>query len=640
MATAGAQTVTVAYNEGEVTKTATYGITVNAPATLTSITLSGTYPTAFDQGDAFSSAGIVVTANFDDNTTSDVTSEAIFSGYDMSTLGEQTVTVSYGEKTATYTITVNEKKGTADNPYTVAEARAAIDANTGVTSVYATGIVSAIPTAWNTQFNNITFNFVDTSGDTDFLQAYRCVSTTDADASTVAVGDIVVVKGNLTKYNNSTYEFASGCQLISITHPTVAVATPTFSPAVGAYSEPQDVTISCATDGADIYYTTDGTEPDANSTPYTGAIHVTTTTTFKAIAYKGGESSTVAKATYHITSVDNPYTVSQALGFDDSEYPIEQIYVHGIVSTAPTQAPTSYGQLTYYISDDGTTTNQLQVYKGQGLNAVEFTAQDDIQVGDEVTIIGNVKIYNNIKEFDSGNYLVSFNRPVVTTPTITANPSSLTGFTYEEGNGPSAAQQITIGGLNQTDGCHATLDDNSSFECSFSEDGEYFSDSGFGTNPNQNVIFYVRMKSGLDAGNYYGTITITSAGAETVTVDLSGSVTAPEAPSVTWDLSIASYDEVTDVDIVTWSSTCATMTNITGTASTKASNYLGGDSNNRTSTRFYNGNNLTITPAAGYSITSIEFEATSTTYAGAFGGSDWTNASAFVSGTTVTVTPY
>ncbi|MBR3646926.1 MAG: bacterial Ig-like domain-containing protein [Paludibacteraceae bacterium] len=107
MDNAGEQTVTVSYTENEVTKTATYDITVNAPATLSSITLSGTYPTEFTQGDAFSSEGIVVTANWSDATTSIVTSDAEFAGYNMSATGEQTVTVSYGDKTATYTIMVN-----------------------------------------------------------------------------------------------------------------------------------------------------------------------------------------------------------------------------------------------------------------------------------------------------------------------------------------------------------------------------------------------------------------------------------------------------------------------------------------------------------------------------------------------------
>ena len=111
MSSTGVQTVTVSYTENEVTKTATYNITVIAPATLTSIALSGTYPTEFDYGAAFSSEGIVVTANYDDDTNKIVTGDATFSGYNMTSAGAQTVTVSYTEKevtkTTTYGITVN-----------------------------------------------------------------------------------------------------------------------------------------------------------------------------------------------------------------------------------------------------------------------------------------------------------------------------------------------------------------------------------------------------------------------------------------------------------------------------------------------------------------------------------------------------
>ena len=305
--------------------------------------------------------------------------------------------------------------GSEANPYTVAQARAAIDANTGVTGVYATGIVSEIPTAWSSTYNNITFNFVDNSGDTDFLQAFRCGSGTGVDASEVAVGDIVVVYGNLTKYN-STYEFAQGCTLVSLEHPAVSVEAPTFDPEPGTWEFPVDVTMDCATDGAAIYYTMDGSTPTENSTLFEGdEISIEETTTFKAIAIKGTESSNVTTATYHICSAASPYTVAQALAFLD--YPTSTIFVHGIVSTAPAQAPTNNGQMTYYISDNGEATNQLEVYKGKGLNQAAFSAQTDIQVGDIVTITGTVKVYNSIIEFDTDNYLVSFERPAA--PSIT-----------------------------------------------------------------------------------------------------------------------------------------------------------------------------------------------------------------------------
>ena len=95
---------------------------VESSATLTKINISGTYPTTFNVGDEFSHEGMKVTATYSDNTTKDVSSAATFTGYDMSTAGEQTVTVSYenGEetKTATYTITVNVLAG---DDYTLVE---------------------------------------------------------------------------------------------------------------------------------------------------------------------------------------------------------------------------------------------------------------------------------------------------------------------------------------------------------------------------------------------------------------------------------------------------------------------------------------------------------------------------------------
>ncbi len=354
----------------------------------------------------------------------------------------------YRPSSATYELTVTNSNapGTVNNPYTVAQARAAIDANTGITGVYATGIVSAIPSAWSTQYNNITFNFVDEEGDNNFLQAYRCASGDNVDASEVAVGDVVVVYGNLTKYG-STYEFGQGCQLVALTHPAVAVEAPTFSPAAGTYASAQSVTISCELPSTVIYYTLDGTEPTPNSTLYSEAISVSSTTTIKAVAYAGGDDhSTVATANYYFCSDEDPYTVTEALAFAEYQYPANGIYVSGIVSTAPTAAPTNSGQLTYYISVDGEAENQLEIYKGLGLNEAAFTAQNDIQVGDIVTVYGNVVIYgtsNPIKEFAQGNYLVSFERPEpvleeydLTVSTLNDHINAIYVFNIDEPNDP------------------------------------------------------------------------------------------------------------------------------------------------------------------------------------------------------------
>lgn len=329
--------------------------------------------------------------------------------------------------TATYTYVDPNAPGTQNNPYTVDQARKAIDAGSETQGVYATGIVSAIPTAWSSDHNNITFNFVDNAGDTDFLQAYRCASGDGADASQVAIGDIVVVYGNLTKYG-STYEFGQGCKLISLIHPAVAVEKPTFSVASGIFDETQTVSISCATKDAAIYYTTDGTDPTNASTPYEVPLTISSNTILKAVAYVGTASSYVESATYCFPETK---TVTEALAIinsmengatSDWEY-----YVSGIVSTAG--ASLSSGTLTYSISADGQTTNELTVYRGKGLNNEAFEAATDIQVNDIVTVCGKLQKYfkNSVvtPEIASGNFLKSFDRPA--TPIETkVNVGSLT----------------------------------------------------------------------------------------------------------------------------------------------------------------------------------------------------------------------
>ena len=92
------------------------------------------------------------------------------------TVTETTTVKAKATKTSMDDSEVATKTFTKVTALTVAEARAAIDAGTGTQGVYATGIVSAIPTAWSTTYNNITFNFVDNSGDEDFLQAFRCLN--------------------------------------------------------------------------------------------------------------------------------------------------------------------------------------------------------------------------------------------------------------------------------------------------------------------------------------------------------------------------------------------------------------------------------------------------------------------------------
>jgi uncharacterized repeat protein (TIGR03803 family) len=80
------------------------------------------------------------------------------------------------------------------------------------------------------------------------------------------------------------------------------VAKPTFSLKAGTYSTPQPLSMTDATVGAKIYYTTDGTKPTTSSTLYTAAITVSTTETIEAVAVLNGYlNSGIQNKTYTIT---------------------------------------------------------------------------------------------------------------------------------------------------------------------------------------------------------------------------------------------------------------------------------------------------------------------------------------------------
>ncbi len=121
-------------------------------------------------------------------------------------------------------------------------------------------------------------------------------SWTDKDGNLWLWGGAGVDSAGNYGYENDLWKY----QPPSAVTPTTT-ATPDFSPAAGTYATAQSVTISDTTSGAVIYYTTDGTTPTTNSTPYTGAIEVNTTETIEAMAIAPNDTqSAVASATYTI----------------------------------------------------------------------------------------------------------------------------------------------------------------------------------------------------------------------------------------------------------------------------------------------------------------------------------------------------
>jgi LysM repeat protein len=155
---------------------------------------------------------------------------------------------------------------------------------------------------------------------------------------------------------------------------------PTFSPAGGMYTTSQLVTISDATAGTTIYYTTNGTTPTTSSSMYSGPITVSATETLEAIAVeKGYTNSPVATAAYTIAPVlpmpmfspaGGMYTTSQLVTISDATAGTTIYYTTN--GTTPTTSSSMYsGPITVSATE---TLEAIAVEKGYTNSPVATTA--------------------------------------------------------------------------------------------------------------------------------------------------------------------------------------------------------------------------------------------------------------------------
>jgi hypothetical protein len=140
---------------------------------------------------------------------------------------------------------------------------------------------------------------------TDTMNYYNRFSSITNDPEAGETGSIT---GFLANYNGQVQLYPRDDNDFTI-QTMEQVATPVITPASGTYEGSVEVSISCATADAIIYYTLDGTDPDENSGDYGGSFVIAATSvqaapvTVKAIAMKEGmTNSEVATATYDITT--------------------------------------------------------------------------------------------------------------------------------------------------------------------------------------------------------------------------------------------------------------------------------------------------------------------------------------------------
>ncbi len=391
------------------------------------------------------------------------------------------------------------------------------------------------------------------------------------------------------------------------------VATPTFNPAEGTYYEPQSVSISCATDGATICYTTDGTEPNENSSQYSVPLTISETTTLKAKAFKSSyTASAVATATYTFPEL---ITIAEAKALANNAYAL----VQGVVTfidgkNVYVQDPTggidlylnanasgvalgdevkAYGKKTVFnglieltginqnssafsilssgnelplavktiaeILAGGADALQCTRVKVEAatIGAINTSGNTPLTQGESSTNIYKVPALTGIEEgnvVDVIGVIGYYNAPqlrvalasdvvlhVELNPEITVSVTELTDFRYMVGNGPSASKNFTISGTDLAD--DVTLTAPTNYELTLSPDNGYFDSDEVSpvSGTLAEITIYVRLKAGLEVGNYSGNVTITS-GDITKTIALSGTVDAlPVAAAPTFSPVAGTY---------------------------------------------------------------------------------------------------
>ena len=234
--------------------------------------------------------------------------------------------------------------GTAEDPFNVVALDSLMDNEFDANATYyVKGVVSQVGT-FNESYGNITYYIKDEEASTTFY-VYRGLGLGGAkftSESDIAIGDSVVVAGNVTIYNG-TKEFVTNKSHIVYLNGKTASNSGTSTEASGT-----------------------GTETD-------------------------------------------PYNVAAVLKlYENNSYDSnKEVYVKGIVAKVGSIDTGSYGNATYYISDDGTSTNDFEIYRGYYLNGDKFTSADQLKVGQTVVVCGKLTEYNSTKEMAQGSKLVS-----------------------------------------------------------------------------------------------------------------------------------------------------------------------------------------------------------------------------------------
>jgi hypothetical protein len=343
---------------------------------------------------------------------------------------------------------------------------------------------------------------------------------------------------------------------------------------------PFDLEITSATEGAAIYYTTDGTDPDDGSILYVDPLTISEAVTIKAIAYATGlDPSAIAEAVFTFPEpslAEIPYSET----FDTD---LGDCFVYSVSGPSKTWEWHSDGVARMNGFNTGDIEEDWLILPG-----IELNLDDVIMSFETAYNFGNDNEDNYLKLFYSTDYAgvgdptpatwteLPFTQPATggyvwtpsgnidlsgisgttwigfkyryepafyrdwrvdnieiiesTQPLLSAVPGTLSGFSYVVGEGPSASQEFTLSGLNlDPESGNIAVTGSSHFDVSL--DDVTFSGAvliPYTGGELAATAVYVHLKAGLEEGAYPDeSIEIDGGGALAVEVMVSGQVTAP-----------------------------------------------------------------------------------------------------------------
>lgn len=125
----------------------------------------------------------------------------------------------------------------------------------------------------------------------------------------------------------------------------------------------------------------------------------------------GGIDGTVAPPADITNTPETAYTVAKAFELIEAGEGLNaKVYVKGKISAITEVETEKFFNATYNISDNGTTEGQqLIVFHGKYIGGANFESKDQINIGDEVIVYGQLVNFNGKYEINSNNQIYSIN---------------------------------------------------------------------------------------------------------------------------------------------------------------------------------------------------------------------------------------